>query len=352
MDNAVNNSLQMDDPAVSVLMSCYNADRYLHEAIESVRTQTFGDFELILIDDGSTDETWSIIESYCDKDERVVAIAKENTGLADSLNVGIASARGRWIARLDADDLCEPKRLAEQVSFLCEHQDVVLLGTGHVEIDEQGLFVKEHLYPSNHQKLVRNLERLCRFFAHSSAIYRADVVKQVGGYNCRFRRAEDKRLWLELSSRGKIACLRKPFVRVRKHSNQISLDNSGKRQLYDAIAATVCHFLKKHGYRDPSISANEDEWAYFLNWVESQVVESGTLERNEAWAEARAGYFAPGTRLTRMLRFTVRLVQSGVAGRVLLQKFFGSSLPERLAWKWIKHHRNHRVSGEYGATWY
>ena len=131
-------------PEVSVLMSCYNASRWLHEAIDSVLTQTFENFEFVLVDDGSTDDTWNIIQSYRDRDERIVPISKKNTGLPDSLNVGIAKARGAWIARLDADDVCEPTRLEEQVKFVSKHPEVVLLGTGCVEIDEQGGVKKKH----------------------------------------------------------------------------------------------------------------------------------------------------------------------------------------------------------------
>ena len=105
-------------PEVTVLMSCYNASCWLHEAIASVLKQTFENFEFILVDDGSTDDTWDIIQAYRDRDQRIVAIKKSNTGLTDSLNVGIAHARGAWIARLDADDRCEAGRLAEQVRFI------------------------------------------------------------------------------------------------------------------------------------------------------------------------------------------------------------------------------------------
>src|SRR2546430_2514522 len=114
----MSSSIHAGTPEVSVLMSCYNATRWLHEAIHSVLVQTHDKFELILVDDGSTDETWNIIQSYRDRDQRIVAISKKNTGLADSLNVGIARAKGAWIARLDADDLCEPTRLEEQLDFV------------------------------------------------------------------------------------------------------------------------------------------------------------------------------------------------------------------------------------------
>lgn len=324
------------NPEVSVLMSCHNASRWLHEAIDSVLAQTFEDFEFILVDDGSTDETWNIVQRYRDRDQRIVAISKKNTGLADSLNLGIAQARGVWIARLDADDLCEPNRLEEQIGFVQRHCEVALLGTGCVEIDEQGRVVKKHLYPSGHRELVRHLERSQRFFPHSSAFYRADVVRQVGGYNSRIRRAEDRRLWLDLALRGEIACLHNPLVRIRKHSSQISLDSNGRRQLCDGTAAAVCYLLGKAGCEDPSLGASSDEWIAFLNWLESRIEETGTFERRRAWGDARAEYFATANRLTGALRFGTRLLRSGHASALVWEKLFGSSLPERLAREWMK----------------
>jgi glycosyltransferase involved in cell wall biosynthesis len=331
----MNRSFHVKNPEVSVLMSCYNGRNWLHEAIDSVLVQSFEAFELILVDDGSTDETWNIIQSYRDRDERIVAISKKNTGLADSLNVGIALARGAWIARLDQDDLCEPTRLMEQVNFVHNYPEVVLLGTGFFEIDKHGRVIKKNLYPTVHRKLVRNLERSQRFFPHSSAFYRTDVVKQVGGYNVRIRRADDWRLWLELTLRGRIACLPKPLVRIRKHSDQMSLERNGRSQLYDAIAATVCHLLRKAGYDDPSTDANADEWIAFLNWIENRIEESGAFEKHNAWREARTAFLAPENKLSGAFRFTSYLIQSGYASTLVWEKFFGSSLPQRLALAWM-----------------
>lgn len=323
-------------PKVSVLMSCYNGSRWLREAIDSVLIQTYKNFEFILIDNGSTDETWNIIQSYRDKDKRIVAISKENMGLAaDSLNMGIAQAKGEWIARLDADDLCEPTRLEEQVNFVHKHPKVVLLGTGFFEIDEHGKAIKKHLYPSKHHVLVRHLEHLQRFFPHSSAFYRVDVVRQVGGYNLRFPLADDWRLWLELSLRGKIAALPKFLVRVRKHSSQVSCENNGRPQLCEATAGTICHLLQKAGCKDPSVDMSADEWIVFRNWVEKRMEELGIFERRKAWTDARAKYFATGNRLNGVIHFSTHLLQSGYASVLIWEKFFGSSLPQRLVREWI-----------------
>lgn len=322
-------------PLVSILMSCYNGSRWLHEAIDSTLNQTYQDFEFILIDDGSTDETWSIIESYRDRDKRIIAISKKNSGLVDSLNVGILRAKGKWIARLDQDDLCEPQRIEKQVGFVHNHPEVVLLGTGCVEIDEFGKTIRRHRYPRTHGRLVHHLEHLQRFFPHSSAFYHTDKVRSVGGYNRRIYGADDKRLWMELALQGKMACLSEPLVKIRRHPNQMSLDDNGKRQFCDGVAATVCHLLRKANHRDPSICENEAEWDAFLEWVEERVERIGIFDRRREWMNSRAIFFAARGGLRRILRFAMDLQRSGYGGSLVWEKLFGLSLPKYLAQQWM-----------------
>ena len=321
-------------PEVSVLMSCFNANRWLVEAIESVLAQTFNNYEFIIIDDGSTDNTREIIQQYASTDSRIVPILKENTGLADSLNIGIAKAKGRWIARLDADDLCEVSRLDEQLYFVDKNKSVVLLGSGFLEINEYGSIIKENLYPQKHIALLNNLERSKRFFPHSSAFFLTDLARSIGGYNKRISRAEDKRLWLDFALRGKIACLRKALVRVRKHSNQISLDQGGIRQLNDSIAATTCHYIVKQGNEDPSLILNEREWTDFLGWIDQKVAESGSIERQKVWASARNAFFSKKERYKNIHDMACILMFSGHFVPILLEKILGNDLPKKLAREW------------------
>ena len=322
-------------PKVSVVMSCYNARRWLNEAIEGVLCQTYENFEFIAIDDGSVDDTFSIIRSYAEKDSRIVPVTKPNSGLADSLNVGIKRASGTWIARLDADDLCMPNRLEEQVRYTNEHPEVGLLGSGFVEIDDAGFPIKSHSYPPDHAGLLERLERSGGFFPHSSAFYRTDLALELGGYNTRIRRAEDWRLWLNFSLRGKLASLPDKLVCIRKHADQISLDNSGRRQLCDAVAATVCHFLRKAGQPDPSELDDLQAWTSFLAWVDRRIDKLDVFEKRCRWVDARDAYFARGYRLTGAYNFAVKLMTSGHAAALLYEKFFGSSLPRKLADEWV-----------------
>lgn len=329
-------NLAQGEPEISVLMSCYNGSRWLAEAIDSVLTQTFKNFEFILVDDGSKDNTLEIIRAYAARDARVVAVSKKNTGLADSLNTGLALAKGAWVARVDQDDLCEPCRLERQLVFASGHSGLVLLGSGFAEIDEKGTIVKEYRYPQHHAGLVARLERLQGFFPHSSAFYRADAARCAGGYNTRITRAEDQRLWLELSLQGEIACLPERLVRIRKHPGQMSLDNKGARQFCDVAAATVCHLLRKGGYDDPSVGADSAAWASFLAWVDGKIAEYGILEQRRAWWEARAAFFSAGSSFTGIIRCAMRLFDSGYAVPLAAEKIFGSKLPSRLFGKWIE----------------
>lgn len=322
-------------PRVSVIMSCYNATEWLDEAVDSLLGQTFRDFELILVDDGSTDGTWSHIQSYGARDKRVVALHKPNTGLTDSLNAGLAVAKGQWIARMDADDISEPTRLEEQARFVEAHPDVVLLGTGFVEMTADRVPLKVHHYPATNRLLVWNLEHIARFFPHSSAFFNLTAAKKVGLYNARLRRAQDWRLWLDLSTVGRITCLRSPLVRIRKHPAQISHAGDGTRQIYDAVAGTVGHLLRRKGHTDPCEGTAEN-WNIFLRWIEDRVRESDHLERHGDWNGVRATLFGTDHGIRGPLSFGSRLFASRHIGGILKERIFGVSLPHRLVRDWIR----------------
>lgn len=328
--------LPSQGPAVSVLMSCYNAERWLRESVDSVLSQTFRNLELILVDDGSTDDTRAIIQSYCERDSRIVPLFKSNSGLADSLNAGIAIARGAWIARLDADDLCEPERLYAQVNFIQKNGDVVLLGTGYVEVDEFGRKLLDHRFPSSHRILVRHLERMQCFFPHSSALIRVDTLRAVGGYSTLMRKAQDWHLWLKLSRSGRVSCLPVSLVKFRKHAQQVSKENSGRSQLCYGLAATVCHFLAMRGVTDPSISSVGLSWHEFFSWVEQRMLDDGLHGRLKSWVDARAESLLAEQKLLGALRFGVRILRARDARLLVWEKVFGTSLPKRLARQWIR----------------
>ncbi len=248
-------------PQISVLTSCYNASKYIREAVESILNQTFRDFEFILIDDGSTDNTLEILHEYARMDRRIVLVEKENTGLTDSLNIGLKIARGEWIARMDADDISMPTRLEKQICYVRKHSNVILLGAGCRTIDEHGMEMRNFSYPTNHDRLVNHLERGKSPFPHSSAIFKKTIVQSLCGYRNRLNGAEDYDLWLRMSKLGKIHCLRDQLILLRKHSGSITANNN--KLVIIACAARVSHFLRQYGYSDPALS-DDRSWRLFL----------------------------------------------------------------------------------------
>jgi glycosyltransferase involved in cell wall biosynthesis len=182
-------------PKVTVLMSVYNGRRYLSDAIESILNQTWPDFEFLIINDGSTDNSREIIKSFNDPRIRLVDNS-ENIGLVKSLNRGLELAQGELIARQDADDISYPNRLDEQVRFLNMHPQIMLLGTGVKTIDESG---KPHPVEWNVPTGLTAIRWHLMFenaFVHTSAMYRRNIVRDVlGGYDTSFARAQDYELW-------------------------------------------------------------------------------------------------------------------------------------------------------------
>lgn len=206
-------------PLVSVVMSVYNGEKYLREAIDSILNQTFTDFEFIIINDGSTDDTLKIIKSY--KDPRIVLISRKNKGLVASLNEGIEKARGKYIARMDADDISLATRFEEQIKLLNKDSNLVLVGTGLMFIDKEGRQVA--LSPMLASDVELRLEMLIRCpFAHSSIMYRRDTVKKIGLYDRKLWPAEDYDLWVRLAEHGKMANVNDILVKYRVNEEGIS----------------------------------------------------------------------------------------------------------------------------------
>jgi glycosyltransferase involved in cell wall biosynthesis len=201
-------------PKVTVLMAVYNGERYLREAVESVLCQTFHDFEFLIINDGSTDNTRNLILSY--DDARIMLVDnKHNIGQTRSLNRGLELAAGEWIARQDADDISEPERLAKQVAFLDRHPEVALLGTWYKEIDVQGTVIGKRKLPCDSVDIRWSLLFFCPFI-HSSVMFSKSVIaEQIGFYNEAFAYAQDHELWYRIARRLPVANLPEPLVRFR-----------------------------------------------------------------------------------------------------------------------------------------
>ncbi|MBI4050174.1 MAG: glycosyltransferase [Candidatus Doudnabacteria bacterium] len=186
----------MNIPRISVLLSVYNGEKYLREAAESILRQTFADFELIIIDDGSTDQTPQILDQILDP--RIIRLKNDlNLGLSYSLNKALAVARGELIARMDADDVSLPRRLAMQFRYLAGHPEIGVLGTAMQQTDSKGRVIVALNQPREHETIVWKM-----FFetaiSHPTVMMRRDIIRQAGGYNPEFLHVEDTELWSRL----------------------------------------------------------------------------------------------------------------------------------------------------------
>jgi len=203
-------------------MPVYNAERYLREAIDSILGQTFTDFEFIIIDDGSTDGSPEIISQYKDKRIKLVRKAR-NEGLVSALNLGIELASGKYIARMDADDIALPQRLEKQVAFLDSHPDVAVVGTRAWRFDPAGRIIESMISVTKWEDVHRYLRSSANRLIHGSVTMRTDVVRRLGGYRQQFRHAEDIDLWLRILDHAKICNLPDKLMFYRSNPSGVRL---------------------------------------------------------------------------------------------------------------------------------
>lgn len=183
-------------PKISIVMAAYNEEKEIERALDSILAQSFVDWELIVIDDGSKDSTVTIIQRYARNDRRIRLICNEtNLQLSASLNKGVALAKADIIARADADDINLPERLAKQYEYLQLNPEVDVLGTAAYLLDEYGHRVSTYAYPLTHTELA-SLPFLKIQFFHPSVMIRKRFFDKVGLYNADYPNAEDKEIWL------------------------------------------------------------------------------------------------------------------------------------------------------------
>lgn len=212
-------------PKVSVIMPAYNAEKYIKEAMESILSQTFRDFEFIVLNDCSRDETEAIIQSF--DDPRIVYVKNDrNMGVAGTLNRGLGMAEGQYIARMDADDISLPARLEKQVQYLDAHPDVAVLGTNVEIFDENGV-ISTGWSSTDPEQMKVDLLFSCGL-AHPSVMMRKSVVQELGGYDLDFEGLEDYQLWCRVAKRHGVTTLPNLLFRYRVHSAQVTKNPSTK----------------------------------------------------------------------------------------------------------------------------
>jgi glycosyltransferase involved in cell wall biosynthesis len=210
-------------PPISVLMPVYNAERYVAEAVESILDQSFADFEFIIIEDGSKDRSPAILEGYAARDPRIRLVSRPNTGIVRALNQGLALAEGELVARMDADDIALPERLAKQLRYLEDHPECVMVGSRVLVIDPEGMPLTVMSDALTHEQIIEGfLAGRGQLVHHPAVMYRRRVVLEIGAYREIFDESEDLDLFLRLAEVGRIVNLEEPLLKYREHLTKAS----------------------------------------------------------------------------------------------------------------------------------
>lgn len=226
-----------DISLVSVILPVYNAGKYLDIAIESVLSQTFTNFELLLLDDGSTDESLSRLEYYASQDTRCKVYSRPNRGVAFTLNEGLNLASSDLIIRMDQDDICRPQRFEKQVRYMAEHPECVLVGSKVQLIDPEAMPMMEMGHCQTHEEIDAGLSWGGAFIFDPTIVVRKSAILAVGGYRAEYEYAEDLDLFLRLAEVGRLANLPDVLVEYRQHSTSMSY---ARRDLqYQSILAAT-----------------------------------------------------------------------------------------------------------------
>jgi glycosyltransferase involved in cell wall biosynthesis len=212
-----------NNPEISVVMSVYNGGDFLSIAIESILNQTFTNFEFIIIDDGSTDNSRLIIKSY--KDKRIKLVAQTNQGLVKSLNRGLSLATGKYIARMDADDISLPERLDKQLK-VAKRTGAALIGCSFAYLDQYNRPLVVQAVASDNQSIKRSLY-VGNPFSHGSSLFLASAVRDLGAYRDDVGPVEDYDLWLRLAPHYKFAACSDVLYHWRMNPQGISYTSSG-----------------------------------------------------------------------------------------------------------------------------
>jgi glycosyltransferase involved in cell wall biosynthesis len=259
-------------PELAIVMSAYNVAPYIEQAVRSILQQGFRDFEFIIIDDGSTDETGAILERLAAADCRIRLVRRANKGLTVSLNEAIAMTRSPFIGRMDGDDIARPGRLMQQMKYLRENPDCVLLGTRVMNIDPLGVPLYESKLLESHEAIDREL-LMGRggSVVHPTVIMRHDALKRVGFYREEFNNSEDLDLFLRLAEIGRVHNLPDILLDYRRHLSSVNYTRfeNQKRIKHDIIAqafarrgTTMPADWKTSEWKPTTGAAQLREWAW------------------------------------------------------------------------------------------
>jgi glycosyltransferase involved in cell wall biosynthesis len=252
----------MTDPTISVVMSVYNGKMFLRESINSILSQSFSDFEFIIIDDGSTDGSSELLDRYSHRDGRVRIIHQTNCGLSDALNRGASIAYGKYIARMDADDISMKDRLSRQVDVMEKHPEIGAIGGAIEIINSRDNILGVRRFPTGDHMIRTSLFNGTCALCHPAVMMRTEVFLRAGGYRRVVVDAEDYDLWLRIAEHSEFANLKAPVLKYRSHLGQVSVQKF-KRQALSALAARAAAEARRRGEVDPLDHAVEIDSSVF-----------------------------------------------------------------------------------------
>lgn len=232
-----------NNPRVSVVMSVYNGEAYLKQAVDSILEQSFRNLEFIVVDDASQDHSVQILNDIAVHDNRLLVLRNEvNLGLTRSLNRGLAAARGQYFARMDADDLSLPERLASQVEFLDRYPEIGIVGSGARLIEENGNIIKEIIPPTGNEEIQAEL-LIKNHFGHPEIMARTSVLREIGGYDENLRYAQDYELWSRLKTVTRFAAL--PEVLYVWRNRRSNITNSQRSEQLESAFRTSLKLVQQ-----------------------------------------------------------------------------------------------------------
>jgi glycosyltransferase involved in cell wall biosynthesis len=240
----------MTTPLVSVVLPVRNGAAFVADAIESIRSQTLHEFEMLVIDDGSRDATQPILKRIAASDARLRIITQPALGLVAALNRGLSEARARYVARMDADDIAAPERLARQAATLDASPDVAALGSACRVVDRNGAVLR-HRYPPTDAAEIRRALLIGNCMIHPTIMLRRAAVLQAGGYHPAFLLCEDFDLWLRLAEHHDLLNLPEPLLDYREHEGQSAWRDLEQRALSE-LGALAAAEHRRAGSSDPT----------------------------------------------------------------------------------------------------
>ena len=229
---------------ISILLPFYNTELFISKSIESILNSSFINFQLILIDDGSTDSSFKIASGYQDK--RIVIYHKLNSGLIETLNYGLKKCKHEIIMRMDADDLIHPDKIRRQLEFF-KKSGSILTGTQGYLIDNKDKIIGDINLPLHHKNIIKSINKISPSFIHPSVMFYKEALIKSGGYIKYFKHAEDYELFLRLSKIGSVSNLKDRLIFLRKHENSVS-HKYAEEQIQNSLIAKELYSKKNHPF--------------------------------------------------------------------------------------------------------